>query len=74
MKVYKRCYKYIYDYPEDMEAIIGYLKNHGEILVNKLQIESLYYEFSREVYNDGWMKVDDEILEKFEEWLSNYDR
>lgn len=72
MKVYKRHCKYVYDYPKDMEAIIDYLKNHGEILGSKLDIECLYYEFSREMYSSSWMSVDERRLEEFEEWLNNY--
>jgi hypothetical protein len=73
MKVYNRYYKNRFSYPKDMELILDYLKKHGEILVNESTIESLYYDFSGDVYDAGWMSVDDELLKEFEEWLNNYE-
>lgn len=72
MKAYKRHDKYNFAYPDDMEKILNYLTKHGEILVNDSTIESLYYDFSYEEYAAGWMGVDEQMLEEFEDWLNNY--
>lgn len=74
MKVYERKIEFDFDYPEDMESILDYLRKHGEILVGELTIERLYREFSDEKYCAGWMSVNNQILEEFEEWLEYYDR
>lgn len=77
MKVYKRYDKYKFAYPEEMKLILDYLSEHGEILVNESTIESLYYDFSDEVYSAGWMGVTgdmgEQLLEQFEEWLNRYE-
>ena len=74
MRVYERKIEFDFDYPEDMRLILDYLNEHGEILVSELGIENLYCEFSKEVYWAGWMKVNEHILEEFEDWLEHYDR
>ena len=74
MRVYERKYEFDFDYPEDMKLILDYLNEHGEILVGELAIESLYREFSSEKYEAGWMSVDEQMLEEFEDWLENFDR
>lgn len=73
MKVYKRHEKCKFAYPDDMEKILNYLSKHGEILVNDSTIESLYYDFSYDKYCAGWMSVDEQMLEEFEDWLNDYD-
>ena len=73
MRVYERYECNDFNYPEDMKNIIDYLNEHGKILVSNYTIENLYCEFSDERYCAGWMSVDDEILEEFEEWLMYYD-
>lgn len=72
MKVYKRHDKYNFAYPDDMEKILNYLRKHGEILANDSTIESLYYDFSDEKYDAGWMGVNEQMLEEFEDWLNDY--
>lgn len=74
MRVYERKIEFDYDYPEDMKLILDYLNNHGEILVGELTIESLYRDFSDEKYCAGWMGVNEQMLEEFEDWLEHYDR
>lgn len=74
MKVYKRYDKYNFAFPDDMEKILNYLYKHGEILVNDSTIESLYFDFSYEKYDAGWMGVNEQILEEFEDWLEHFDR
>lgn len=74
MRVYERKIEFEYDYPDDMKLILDYLNEHGEILIGELGIENLYREFSQEIYWDGWMKVNERILEEFEDWLEHYDR
>lgn len=74
MRVYERKIEFDYDYPEEMKLILDYLNEHGEILVDELTIEYLYRDFSREKYYAGWMCVDEQMLEEFEDWLEHYDR
>lgn len=74
MRVYNRKPKFDYEYPEEMELILDYLNEHGEILTGELVIEDLYREFSYEVYCASWMKVNEQMLVEFEDWLEHYDR
>lgn len=74
MRVYERKIAFDFDYPEDMKLILDYLNEHGEILVSELAIENLYCKFSEEVYCAGWMKVREQTLQEFEDWLEHYDR
>ena len=74
MRVYERKIYFDYDYPEDMKLILDYLNKHGEVLVGENVIESLYYEFSSEKYEAGWMSIDEQMLVEFEDWLEHYDR
>jgi hypothetical protein len=69
MKVYKRN-ETKFTFPEDMKLILDYLNAHGKILVSDFIIENLYYDFSAEKYCAGWMYVDNQMLEEFEEWLN----
>jgi hypothetical protein len=73
MEVYERKNEYYYRFPEDMERILEYLNEHGQVLVDGRTIEVLYEDFSDEKYCAGWMCVDNHILEEFEEWLNDYD-
>ena len=73
MRVYERKIDFDFDYPNDMKMILDYLNEHGEILVGELRIENLYYEFSNKKYEAGWLKVDEQMLEEFEDWLEHYD-
>ena len=74
MRVYERKIDFDFDYPNDMKMILDYLNERGEILVGELGIESLYYEFSNEKYEAGWLKVNEQFLEEFEDWLEHYDK
>jgi hypothetical protein len=69
MKVYER-HENNFTYPEDMKLILDYLKAHGKVLVKDSTIEDLYYGFSEEKYCAGWMCVDEQMLEEFEDWLN----
>ena len=73
MRVYERYETNDFSYPEDMEKILDYLNSHGKILVKESTIEDLYYDFSDENYSAGWMGVNDEVLEHFEDWLNDYE-
>lgn len=73
MKVYERFIEDRFDYPEDMSIIIKYLKSRGKILVSYSTIEELYRDFSEDKYCAGWMTVNGDILEEFEEWLHEYE-
>lgn len=69
MKVYIPKKEYKFNHPEDMEKILKYLKEHGEIKVTPKTIEDFYYDFS-DTHCAGWLCVDDEHLEEFAEYLS----
>lgn len=73
MKVYERNEDNNFTYPDEMKRILDYLNQHGKILVKPSTIESLYYDFSDEVYCASWMCVNDDLLEEFEEWLTAKD-
>ena len=73
MKVYERNEKNNYRYPDEMEKILNYLNGCGKILVKDSTIENLYYEFCDERYDAGWLGVNKEILEDFENWLNEYE-
>lgn len=73
MKVYERNESGNFTYPDEMKRILDYLNIHGKILVKPSTIESLYYEFSDEQYCASWMCVNDDLLEEFEEWLTEKD-
>lgn len=69
MRVYER-HENNFTYPEDMKLILDYLNAHGKVLVKDSTIEDLYYGFSEEKYCAGWMRVDEQMLEEFEDWLN----
>ena len=71
MKVYERNYS-DFRYPHDMAKIVLYLNERGKILVNHKTLERLYEEFSR-THCAGWLIVDEDYLEEFEIWLTEYD-
>lgn len=73
MKVYERNEFNDFTYPDEMKRILDYLNEHGKILVKPSTIESLYYDFSDEHYCASWMCVNDQMLEEFEEWLTEKD-
>ena len=72
MRVYEKHSSQGFDYPDEMKRILVYLNEHGTILVKPLTIEKLYYEFS-ESYCARGMRVDDNLLEEFSNWLDKYD-
>lgn len=73
MRVYEKHSSQDFDYPDKMKCILDYLNEHGTVLVKPLTIEKLYYEFSEDHYCASWMRVDDNILEEFSNWLDEYD-
>ena len=72
MRVYEKHSSQDFDYPDEMKRILDHLNEHGTVLVKLLTIEKLYYEFS-ESYCTRWMRVDDNLLEDFSNWLDKYD-
>jgi len=73
MKVYEKYRDERFYYPEDMERILRYLNNHGNILVKPTTIEQLYFEFSDNKYCASWMSVNEDILEEFADWLDEFE-
>lgn len=72
MKVYDLWKKDNFDYPEEMQKILDYLKAHGDLKVSASTVERLYREFSSE-YSAGWLIANDEYLTEFAEWLDEYE-
>ena len=72
MKVYTRHHLDELNHPEDMKKIMAYLESHGTLHVNAKTVERLYYDFS-DTYAAGWLIVDDDNLQAFEDWLENID-
>ena len=73
MRVYEQHSSQDFDYPDEMKRILDYLNEHGTVLVKPLTVEKLYYEFSEDRYRARWLRVDDNVLEEFSNWLDNYD-
>jgi len=61
-----------FSYPDDMRQILAYLDARGNIRVTPKMIEKLYYEYSDE-HAASWLIVDDERLQDFADWLSEYE-
>lgn len=72
MKVYDKRKEFHYDYPDDMEKILKYLRANGDLHVSGETVERLYEEFLDQ-YCASWLSVDDELLEEFAEWLDDYE-
>lgn len=73
MKVFEPFKNYDYKYPEEMEKILMYLSEHGKLNVLDKRIESLYYDFSDDVFCASWIGVSRENLERFADYLSEID-
>ena len=73
MKVYVKNAQYKYQFPEDMERILTYLNENGELFVDGFTVEKLYEKFSDECYCAGWITVDHYTLSEFADWLEKYD-
>lgn len=74
MRVYKLNREIKWDklaHPEDMQKIMKYLEENGEVLVSAGTIEDLYYAYSDSVCC-SWRIVDEESLAEFAEWLDAY--
>ena len=70
MKIYIKSSTIRFDYPEEMEAILNFLNEHGHILCTEETVQRMYREFSDEKYCAGWRCVDEEVLEEFADWLA----
>ena len=71
MSKYYRKNKECFDYPEQMELILTYLQEHGDITAPLLDIETLYEKFSLAVYGVKWKEVYPKslALTEFADWL-----
>ena len=75
MKVYRLKLPIYYNkfaYPEDMEKILTYLQENGDILVSPTCIEELYFKYSDECACH-WKIVTEDTLENFAQWLDDYE-
>ena len=63
----------VYDYPEDMYKILGYLTERGTLLIDGETVERYYMRFSEEKYCAGWMTAHDETIAEFADWLAEID-
>ncbi len=61
------------DHPDDLEKIVAYLKEHGELLILPDTVETLYRRFSDERFSASWLTPAPDILETFADWLSDID-
>ena len=57
-------------YWDEMEQILNYLNNNGQLNITPQRVEKLYEKYSDDVWCAGWMSVSNEILESFANWLS----
>ena len=71
MKIYEKYEQY--EFPDDMKKIMGYLQEHGTVLVSTSTIEKFYRKYSEEEFCAQWMVVDENILEHFSDWLYEFD-
>lgn len=69
MRAYIKNESVVFDYPEDMEKILRYLKANGTLNIQPSTVERLYYDFS-DTHACGWCIVDEERLEEFADYLS----
>lgn len=75
MKVYDKRKRDNYDdfeFPENMEKILGYLRDNGELHVSGEVVEWLYRKYSHEE-GAGWLAPCDAVIENFATWLDNYE-
>lgn len=70
MKAYEPHQFADYDYPQDMEVILSYLQQNGELNIPGREVERQYRNFSNEMFAAGWMAVDDDLLPTFASYLS----
>ena len=71
MSKYFKKNKECFEYPEQMELILTYLYEHGEIICTTSEIEYLYERFSKEKYNTPWLAATPKgmMLTEFANWL-----
>ncbi len=73
MKVYELWEKGNFDHPEELQIILAYLKERGDLKVSAAIVERLYYEFSN-TYCANWLTVKNgKFLAEFAEWLNEYE-
>lgn len=70
MKAFEPYIDYKFIYPEDMDRIIEFLESRGKLNISYIRLEELYGQFSDECYCAGWMRLDNDLLERFANWLS----
>lgn len=58
-----------FDYPDEMQKILVFLRKRGVLQVSEKTVERLYREFS-DTRCAGWLIVGEETLVDFAEWLS----
>ena len=59
-----------FKYWDEMEKILTYLNDNGNLNITPKKVEELYEEYSEDVWCAGWICVNDERLESFANWLS----
>lgn len=78
MKVYERWKNVECGHPEDMEKILTYLSSNGKLNISPASVERLYGDFSNELYDFyddrwEWAPVTEEVLDRFADWLNDYE-
>ncbi len=70
MKVYIKNEFYCRSRKEDFSKIMAHLTVNGMVLTAPATVDLLYRAFSDEKYRMNWKQVDDEVLERFADWLA----
>lgn len=73
MRAYERYPNVEYDHPEDMEKILTYLNSNGKLNIFPASVERLYREFSIDVFYEDWAEATDVVLDRFADWLDDYE-
>ena len=58
-----------FNYQKDMQKILAYLREHGELNVSGTTVEDLYRVFSG-AHCAGWLIATDERIQEFADWLN----
>ncbi len=70
MKVYIKEEFYCKSRKDDFSRIMAHLTSNGNLIVAPRTIDMLYRAYSEEKYRMNWKPVDDDVLERFADWLS----
>lgn len=58
-------------YPDDVKLIRSYLESAGTLDATDNELACMWEKFSDEYYAATWMTVDDELLERFVDYIED---